>query len=88
MKSLETLTNLSRIVTLIRDPSFTATQPAIGRDIGLSDRMVRHYFDILTELGAPLLNHGRFGWELEDGYGWDLWVALKKYCKQTTGVPK
>ena len=80
MKSLETLTNLSRIVTLIREPSFTATQPAIERTIALADRMARHYFDILTELDAPLLNHGRFGWELEDGYGWDLWGALKKHC--------
>jgi hypothetical protein len=78
MKSLKTLSKLSRIDALIRDDSFTATQPAIGAELGCSDRMVRNYFDILTELEAPLINHGRMGWEIEQG--WDFWAALKKYC--------
>jgi hypothetical protein len=78
MKSLETLSKLSRIDALIRDPNFTATQPAIGRDIECSDRQVRNYFNILTALGAPLTNHGRIGWKVEQG--WDFWAALKKYC--------
>ena len=78
MKALETLSKLSRIASLIRDPKFTATQPAIGVKLGCTDRMVRHYFDILTAIDAPLVNHGRMGWEL--GEGWDLWSALKKYC--------
>lgn len=80
MKSLETITKLSRIVTLIRDPGFTATQPSIATDLGCCDRQVRTYFDVLTELRAPLVNHGRMGWELESG--WDLWTALRAYCEK------
>lgn len=80
MKSLETLAKLSRIVTLIRDPTFTATQTSIAAELKCSDRMCRYYFDILTALGAPLINHGRFGWELgvDD---WDFWTALQNYCE-------
>lgn len=78
MNSLETLAKLSRIVSLIRDPSFTATQPSIAAKLGCTDRTVRSYFDILTELEAPLINHGRMGWELSDG--WDLWKSLQEYC--------
>ena len=77
MKFLETLTKLGVIVALIRNPNFVATQAAIGDKIGCTDRMVRHYFDVLSELEAPLVNHGRMGWELEEG--WDLSAAMKKY---------
>jgi hypothetical protein len=79
MNFLQTLTKLSRIVKLIRDPEFRATQPAIGADLGMTDRTVRTYFDILTELDAPLINHGRMGWELVDG--WDLSAAMREYCE-------
>lgn len=79
MKSLETLSKLARIITLIRDPKFVATQPAIALKLGCCDRQVRTYFDILTELNAPLINHGRMGWEL--GNDWDFWIALQEYCE-------
>lgn len=80
MKSLETIAKLARIVSLIRDPDFIATQPSIATDLGCCDRQVRTYFEVLVALNAPLINHGRMGWELESG--WDLWVALRKYCEK------
>ena len=78
MKALETIAKLARIISLIRDPKFVATQPSIGAKLGCTDRMVRHYFDILTAIDAPLVNHGRMGWELSGD--WDLWDALQSYC--------
>jgi hypothetical protein len=80
MKALETLAKLARIVALIRNPKFVATQPSIGLKLKCTDRMVRNYFDILTALDAPLINHGRMGWEL--GEDWDLGKALQNYCDE------
>lgn len=79
MKALETLAKLSRIVSLILDPNFTATHPSIAADLSCSDRQVRNYFCILDELGAPLVNHGRLGWELGE---WNLWAALELYISK------
>jgi hypothetical protein len=77
MKGLELVKKLARIESMIRDRNFIATQPAIAVKLDCSERQVRTYFGELMELEAPLVNHGRMGWELEEG--WDFWTALKEY---------
>lgn len=80
MKGLELVRKLARIESMIRDRNFIATQPAIAAELGCSERQVRTYFGELMELKAPLVNHGRFGWELEEG--WTLSTAISKYIQE------
>jgi hypothetical protein len=79
VRGLELVKKLARIESMIRDRNFTATHPSIAADLGCSIRQVQTYFEALGKLGAPLINHGRSGWELAEG--WDLWAALQKYCE-------
>lgn len=81
MKGLELIRKLARIESMIRDRNFIATQPAIAVKLNCSERQVSTYFGELMELEAPLVNHGRMGWELEEG--WTLSTALNKYIKES-----
>lgn len=46
------------------------SQERMAKELGVSDRTVRYYFDELRGMGAPLRCRGRNGWEYSEE--WEL----------------
>jgi predicted DNA-binding transcriptional regulator YafY len=80
VKSIKMLAKLKRIIGLLEDPAFIATQSAIATELGCSERQIRNYFSDLSDLGAPLSIDGRFyGDPMEGSNSRAGWELLRKW---------